>query len=392
MSLLLTQSLTAFFCTLAAIVAFAPLAMRLGLVDTPTERKQHAETVPLIGGIAIFITFCVGALIWGDAEGASLIIRDKNALGVLMGCCAFLIITGALDDRYNLGVFLRVVSEVLVALIIIELTGLQLVWLGDLIGVGEIRMPPSISYIFTAIAIFGLMNAFNMLDGIDGLLASLVITTIIGFHLFTAQAPGLISLFIASALSAFLISNLRLSPLIPKTFLGDAGSKLLGFIVVCLLLSAASGQVGGQKLIQPVTALYLVAIPLFDMVFTTVRRAIRKGSPFAADRSHIHHLILDLGFSHRRALVMIVAMNATATGLGLLLHRLQAPEYYQMGIFVGTFVLYSLLVSQAWRVAGRIAAIKSEALDIGDSESAEERAGANTARDRNENAVTPLRR
>jgi UDP-GlcNAc:undecaprenyl-phosphate GlcNAc-1-phosphate transferase len=341
--------------------------MRLGLVDTPTERKQHAEPVPLIGGIAIFITFCVGTFIWSDAEGASLIIREKNALGVLMGCCAFLVITGALDDRYNLGVFLRVVSEVLVALIFIELTGLKLLWLGDLIGVGEIRMPPSVSYIFTVIAIFGLMNAFNMLDGIDGLLASLAITTIIGFHLFTATAPGLISLFILSALCAFLISNLKLAPCIPKTFLGDAGSKLLGFVMVCLLLSAASGQVGGQKLIKPVTALYLVAIPLFDMVFTTVRRVIRNGSPFAADRSHIHHLILDLDFSHRRALVMIVAMNVTATGLGLLLHRLQAPEYYQMGIFMGAFALYSLLVSQAWVAADRIAAIKNGASDNADS-------------------------
>ena len=392
MSPLLTQSLTAFFCTLAAVLILAPLAVRVGLVDTPAGRKQHTTAVPLVGGIAIFVAFCVGALIWGDAESTSLVIRDKNALGVLLGCCAFLVITGALDDRFHLGVFLRVASEVLVALIIIELMGLKLVWLGDLVGIGQIQMPPAVSYAFTVIAIFGLMNAFNMLDGIDGLLASLVITTILGFHLFTATAPGLISLFILSAVSAFLISNLKLSPLIPKTFLGDAGSKLLGFVVVCLLLSAASRQVGGEKLIKPATALFLVAIPLFDMVFTTVRRLIRKGSPFAADRSHIHHLILDLGFSHRRALVMIVAMNATATGLGLLLHRLQAPEYYQMGIFVGAFVLYSLLVSQAWLVAGRIAAIKSEALDTGDSLSAEERAGEDNVRDRNENAVTPLRR
>lgn len=392
MSPLLTQSLTAFFCTLAAVLILAPLAVRVGLVDTPAGRKQHTNAVPLVGGIAIFIAFCVGALIWGDAGSTSMVIRDKEALGVLLGCCGFLVITGALDDRFHLGVFLRVASEVLVALIIIELMGLKLVWLGDLVGMGQIRMPPAVSYAFTVVAIFGLMNAFNMLDGIDGLLASLVITTIIGFHLFTATAPGLISLFILSAVSAFLISNLKLSPLIPKTFLGDAGSKLLGFVVVCLLLSAASGQVGGEKLIKPVTALFLVAIPLFDMVFTTVRRVIRKGSPFAADRSHIHHLILDLGFSHRRALVMVVAMNATATGLGLLLHRLQAPDYYQMGIFVGAFVLYSLLVSQAWLVAGRIAALKGEALDTGDSLSAEEGPGEDNVRDRNENAVTPLRR
>lgn len=119
MSPLLAQFLTAFFCTLVVILAFAPFAVRLKLVDTPTERKQHAEKVPLIGGIAIFVTFCVGILIWGDAWGASLIIRDENALSVLMSCCAFLVVTGALDDRYNLGVFLRIASEVLVALIII---------------------------------------------------------------------------------------------------------------------------------------------------------------------------------------------------------------------------------------------------------------------------------
>ena len=354
MSPLLVQSLTAFFCTLVAIVSLAPLARKVGLVDVPTERKQHQDAVPLIGGLAIFIAFLAGALLWGADDSSVIAIKGQSALGVLLGCSAFLVITGALDDRFHLGVFMRIASEVLVALTIIELLDLRLTYLGDLMGTGQIQMPPTVSYIFTVVAMFGLMNAFNMLDGIDGLLASLVITTIVGFHLFTATKPGLMSLFIVASLSAFLISNLKLSPIVPKTFLGDAGSKLLGFVVVCLLLGAASGQVGGPKLIKPATALYLVAVPLFDMVFTTLRRIIRKGSPFAADRSHIHHLFLDLGFSHRRALVMIVTINLAATSLGLLLHRLNAPEYYQLGIFIGMFLLYCLLASQAWIVANKI--------------------------------------
>ena len=354
MSLILIQSLTGFFCTLTAIIVLGPLARKIGLVDVPTQRKQHQDTVPLVGGLAIFIAFLVGAALWGTTDTSVVVIKGQNALGVLLGCSAFLVITGALDDRFHLGVVMRIASEVLVALAVIELLDLRLTWLGDLIGTGQINMPPTISYIFTVVAMFGLMNAFNMLDGIDGLLASLVITTIVGFHSFTATQPGLISLFVVASLSAFLISNLQLSPIIPKSFLGDAGSKLLGFVVVCLLLGAASSQVGEQKLIKPATALFLVAIPLFDMVFTTLRRVIQKGSPFAADRSHIHHLFLDLGFSHRRALVMIVAINLAATGLGLLLHRLNAPEYYQLGIFVGMFLLYCLLVSQAWTVAKKI--------------------------------------
>lgn len=354
MSPAILQLISTFFCTLAAITLLAKIANLTGLVDYPGGRKQHIEEVPLIGGLAIFIAISMGIIIWSDSEATSLVIGGQDATGVLTGCCAFLVVTGALDDRFQLSVFVRVASEILVAVTIIELLDLRLTWLGNILGTGIIKMPGTVSYIFTVLAIFGLMNAFNMLDGVDGLLASLVITTISGFHIFTATWPGSISLLVLASLSAFLISNLNLSPLIPKSFLGDAGSKLLGFVIVCLLLSAASSQVGGAKLINPVTALYLVTVPLFDMVFTTVRRITRRRSPFRADRSHIHHLFLRLGFSQRRTLVMVVAINLSASSLGLLLHRINAPEYYQMGIFVGAFALYSVLMSQAWLVADQL--------------------------------------
>ena len=120
MSPLLVKSLTAFFCTLIAIVALAPLARKVGLVDTPTERKQHQNAVPLIGGLAIFIAYLAGALLWGAADTSTLVIKGQSALGVLLGCSAFLVITGMLDDRFHLGVFMRVASEVLVALTILN--------------------------------------------------------------------------------------------------------------------------------------------------------------------------------------------------------------------------------------------------------------------------------
>jgi UDP-GlcNAc:undecaprenyl-phosphate GlcNAc-1-phosphate transferase len=250
-----------------------------------------------------------------------------------------------------------VLSEVMVAIAVIEFLDLRVAHLGDIFGFGIIKINPILAYPFTVIAIFGIINAFNMLDGMDGLLGSLVITTLVMFHLFIGTAPGFVSLAIGAALLAFLVSNLGLSPIIPKTFLGDAGSKLLGFIVVCLLLAAASAQVGYIKLIQPVTALFIVALPLFDMVFTSLRRIIRKGSPFAADRSHIHHLMQDLGFSDRRALVLILGIHLSVTFIGLMLHRAGTSEYYQLAIFVGCFALYSLLASQLWLVAARLQAI-----------------------------------
>ena len=131
--------------------------------------------------------------------------------------------------------------------------------------------------------------------------------------------------------------------------------------MVCLLLGAASEQVGGEKLIRPVTALYLVTIPLFDMVYTTLRRVARRLSAFRADRSHIHHLLLDLGYSQRRALIMILSINVAIVSLGLILHRLHAPEHYQMGIFLGCFLLYSLITSQLWLVVKRLKSLPENA-------------------------------
>jgi UDP-GlcNAc:undecaprenyl-phosphate GlcNAc-1-phosphate transferase len=199
-----------------------------------------------------------------------------------------------------------------------------------------------------------------MLDGIDGLLSVMVLITIFAFHLFSGLEPGLITLTLAASLSAFLVSNLSLSPYIPKTFLGDAGSKLMGFIVVSLILTVTSAQVAGIKYIEPVTALYLVGLPLFDMVFITLRRAYSRTSPFRPDRTHIHHLMQALDISHRRTLTLIGAAGLLPPFIGLMLDNSGAATPQQFFIFLGLFAVYCLLMSQAWRVASRYQALKTQ--------------------------------
>ena len=103
----------------------------------------------------------------------------------------------------------------------------------------------------------------------------------------------------------------------------------------------------------------MVAIPLYDMVFTSLRRIIRRGSPFSADRSHIHHLLQDLGFSDRRALIIILSIHSSVALVGLVLHRAEVPEYYQFAIFIGCFALYSLLSSQLWLAADKLQSAQS---------------------------------
>lgn len=354
MSPLLIQSVTSFVVTLAVIVVLARLAPALGLTDKPSDRKRHQGEVPLVGGLAIFLALVLGAAFWGDDNQTMITVNGNDALWVFMLGGAVLVLTGVLDDRFHLGVFMRVLSELAAALILIEGLDLRVGSLGDLVGLGPVTMSPAIAYPFTMIAIFGVINAFNMLDGMDGLLGSLVLVTLFTFHLFTETTPGFVSLFIGAALVAFLVSNLKLTPFVPKTFLGDAGSKLLGFIMVSLILAASSQQVGGSKLVAPVTALFIVGLPLFDMVFTTLRRTVRNGNPLAADRSHIHHLMQDLGFSDRRSLSIILSIGTALPMLGLMLHRAEAGESYQFAIFIGCFLLYSWLMAQAWFVAQRL--------------------------------------
>ena len=354
MSNLFLQSATAFCSALIATVLLAKIAPVLGLIDKPADRKRHHGDVPLVGGIAIFVALIAASLLQDAVDQAPVMVNSYDARYVFIFCGAFLVFTGALDDKYQLGVLMRVLSEVLVAIVVIEFLDLRVAYLGDLLGFGLIKIPPPLDYPFTIVAIFGIINSFNMLDGMDGLLGVLALTTLTTFHVLTGTVPSFISVAVGAALCAFLISNLGLVSTIPKTFLGDAGSKLLGFIAVCMLLAAASGQVGVTKLIQPVTALFVVALPLFDMVFTSIRRSIKRGSPFAADRTHIHHLMQDLGFSDRSAVVIIVGLHLSVTFIGLIMNRAGVQEYYQFAIFLSCFGVYGLLVGRLWVVVERL--------------------------------------
>ncbi|TXS90843.1 hypothetical protein FV139_17895 [Parahaliea maris] len=352
MSPALQQALFAFLATLGFICALAQMAPKVDLVDKPNHRKLHQGDVPLIGGLAIFMTLAIATYLFAH-ENLIVFSGPKSEVQVLLLAAGLLVALGVIDDRKHVSVFTRTSVEVVVALIVIEGLDLQVAHLGDLVGFGHIQLNDWLAYPFTVICIFGIINAYNMLDGMDGLLAMMVLITILAFHLFTGIKPGLITLTLSASLVAFLVSNLKLAPFIPKTFLGDAGSKLLGFIVVSLILAVTSAQIGGTKYIDPVTALYLVGLPLFDMVFTTTRRVFNKQSPFNSDRTHIHHLMQSLGLSHRRSLLIIGSIGLTPPFLGLMLHNSGAAVPYQFYIFLGCFCIYCVLMSQAWKVAER---------------------------------------
>lgn len=317
---------------LGLIALFTPVAIRLGLEDRPCQRKVHDGHIPLIGGIAIYLSMAVLlAVLPGQAWNREII--------SFLAAGGLLVAVGAADDRFELDVKLRIFIEAVAASIMVFGADLWISDLGSLLGFGNIHMPFPIAYPFTLIAVFGIINAFNMIDGLDGLAGGIALIALGALLAFTDNSPVVSSVagLILGGLAAFLLCNLQLLPFMPKIFLGDAGSKLLGLTLVWFLISAAHGGNQGEGGIAPVTALYIVGLPLFDMVATTIRRGRRGVSPFQPDRTHLHHLLQNAGLSKR---VIISAVTGLALAINLIGVALSLAGVAEAIQFVAFFALY----------------------------------------------------
>ncbi|GIX30235.1 MAG: undecaprenyl-phosphate alpha-N-acetylglucosaminyl 1-phosphate transferase [Porticoccaceae bacterium] len=339
----LTAAAAGFLLTGVTLILLARLAPRLGLVDRPDgRRKLHEEPVPTVGGPAIFLALVATAAL-GGWEG------DVAAFLATGGC---LVAVGALDDRFHLPVGTRAAVEFATATWMVFGAGVYVSDLGSLVGFAPIALPIWLAYPFTLVAVFGILNAINMIDGLDGLAGSVVLAALLVLLALADHPPSLTLLgpALAGALAAFLTANLRLVSALPRVFLGDGGSKLLGFALVWWLIAATQDPAHRTPLLAPATTLYLVGLPLMDMVAVTLRR-LRKGvSPFAPERTHLHHVLLRAGFAPRVVLAAIVAASAALNALGVALAAAGAPEAVQFALFLGLFAGYCRCVPRLLRL------------------------------------------
>jgi len=346
LSYLLTLGAFSTLGTLAFLTVLARFAPALGLLDIPGGHKQHSAPVPMVGGLAIYLTLMTVALLW-LLDVTARHSHYSTAAMVFVVCCTFMLITGVLDDRYNLGVLPRIVSEILVAAFGTTLLGLSVDNLGNLLGTGDIHLTPAFAYPFSIIAFFGVINAFNMLDGLDGQVAALTLVSLMGLWAGTDAPPPLLTVVIFGATLAFLLSNTALVRGLPKTFLGDAGSKLLGFLIAVSLVSVSTERNTPQYL-APVSALFVIAIPLYDMVFVSLRRMAQGKTPLTADRGHLHHLLQGFGLSPRRALLVAFSMHVFINLLGYALKQAEVSHAAQFAVFLGGFALYCIICQRSW--------------------------------------------
>jgi UDP-GlcNAc:undecaprenyl-phosphate/decaprenyl-phosphate GlcNAc-1-phosphate transferase len=264
-------------------------AAPLGLLDQPGGRKDHAAPTPVTGGLGIFFALLVTSLLFG---------RFEFHLDIFFIAGAWLLLIGVLDDRFDLSSLIRFFVQAIAATIMIVFAGLQASELSDVVGISGFHLG-MLTPVFTVFITIGLINALNMADGSDGYLAGQVLAALglfagLAFYAGNIGLAAQCALF-AAAVSGFWFWNMRF-PWQPraKVFLGDAGSTLLGFAVVWFALQLTQNL---DHPVTPVLAPWMIALPVLDCVVLMLDRIRQRRSPFSADRNHMHHLLLDAGFS-----------------------------------------------------------------------------------------------
>ena len=333
-----------FLLSFAFVKLLQPIACWLHLVDRPGGRKKHEGVIPLVGGLAIYLSVFFTALFFLEQP---IFVR----LFLLAG--GLIVFMGILDDRYELSARLRLFGQVLISGIFVYGLDVHIQSFGNIFGGGDL-IAGWFGYPLAVLSLVGVVNAFNMLDGMDGLVGSIVTVTFVGLvGLFGFNGNynlQLLSMIYVGAISAFLIFNIWggvQSPKLGKVFMGDSGSMFLGLSVGVLVIYGAQDPVSA---FDPVTALWLVLLPMTDM-FTIMYRRFRRGrSPFEPDRTHIHHIIIRSGFSKKQALNIMVLIQAVGVLAGVVMLRQSIPEYVSLVVIVVLVSLYQFLMMRSWRI------------------------------------------
>ena len=312
------------------------------LVDIPdTSRKFHKRPTPLTGGIGILIALLISGKLYIDLNNLTGYVPEFTFQ--LMVISIPLVILFLIDDFKELRPFFRILIQVALTIYMIQSTGVYLETLGNLFGPGEINLG-IFSIPMTVFCVVGIMNAFNMMDGINGLCSGCAMITLMLIGFFSGLIYDSMLVLIIGSMIGFVIFNLGIFGKQNGVFLGDSGSNLVGFWVAWIAIYASQSQIYS---IEPITILWFVAIPLLDCIGLIFTRTINGISWTTAGRDHIHHKLMKK-FSSQSTLLIILT-TTLLTGIFGIIVEIIFTSYISTLLFFVYAVLYYFFTGYFWK-------------------------------------------
>lgn len=300
--ILLSLSLS-FIVTRISIPVILTIAKEKKLVDLPNDRKIHKTPIPSLGGVGIFGGFALGCLI-------STSFIHTPEFQYFMAAALVVFFFGLKDDILIISPVKKLCGQVMAALLIVYKGDLRF---SDFYGVFNLNAGnPVYGFIFTFFTVIVIMNAFNLIDGVDGLATSLglMVSVLLGIYFLKTGFPpyAVLSFSLTGSLVAFLFFNFHPA----KIFMGDAGSQLIGMVsailVIKFIITAPENPVWAIHN-SPALGFSILFVPLLDTLRVFIIRILKRKSPFVADRNHIHHILLDKGLSHRNVSFILLLFS-----------------------------------------------------------------------------------
>ena len=288
---------TSFMMTYFAIPKVIFFAQRFRLADVAGERSSHEGSIPIFGGIAIFSGIICSLLFWSELANIQFIITSL----------VIVFFVGVLDDLLGLTVYKKLIGQIIAILIVIYLEEIQIDSMHGVLGVYE--LPDIFATIFTVFVVVVITNAVNLIDGVDGLACGIGLISSFCFGvvslLMNQLDMAIISFSLIGALLAFLKYNFHPA----RIFMGDTGSLVLGMTLSILAINTIKYGLVTETIslpnIGPLLAIVFLAIPLFDSLRVFIVRTSKGEGPLTAGRDHIHHALLELGFSHIKTALIL---------------------------------------------------------------------------------------
>ena len=343
----------AFFTTHATIPAVVKVAREKHLLEEPNDRSSHSQKTPRLGGIAIFASLAIVSLLvthlYPAPVGPSYLVLPPLII---------LFFIGLKDDILVIDPYKKLAAQLIAAGIVVACADLRI---GNLFGLfGIYELPYLISFLLTIFIFVVVINAYNLIDGIDGLAGSLGVVAALAFGTYFYLVGTGWAVVLSATLVGSLLSFLRFNySEESKVFMGDSGSLIVGFVLAILAVTFIQiNETPNAYHVYnaPTIAIMMMAIPLFDALRVFSQRILKGRSPFRADRNHIHHFMVDNGFSHQRTSLLLTALSLIMIGVSFFLLT-QASVAQSFAELMGAFLIYSFVLRRSVVVRGSSAMV-----------------------------------